>query len=144
RARWTVSGSEDASGSKADDTARVSFTLLAIRSTWPGCSQQSYDRDGGHLLESTTVQCFGRTVGGTSTMRTLEWVGDSDGHVRLIDQTLLPTRLEHRDCRTVEGVWEAIRSLRERGAPPLGIAAAMGVVRGSDRFQAQARGGRRP
>src|SRR5205823_10056387 len=87
-----------------------------------------------------TVQCFGRTVGGTSTMRTLEWVGDSDGHVRLIDQTLLPTRLEHRDCRTVEEVWEAIRSLRVRGAPAIGIAAAMGVVLGMQRFQDRSRG----
>jgi methylthioribose-1-phosphate isomerase len=73
-------------------------------------------------------------------MRTLEWVGDSDGHVRLIDQTLLPTRLEHRDCRTVEEVWEAIRSLRVRGAPAIGIAAAMGVVLGMQRFQDSGRG----
>jgi methylthioribose-1-phosphate isomerase len=48
----------------------------------------------------------------------------------LIDQTVLPTRLEYRDCRTVEDVWEAIRSLRVRGAPAIGIAAAMGVVVG--------------
>src|SRR5881409_3592313 len=64
------------------------------------------------------------------TPRTIEWIGDIDGHVRLIDQTLLPTRLEYRDCRTVEEVWEAIRSLRVRGAPAIGIAAAMGVVLG--------------
>src|SRR5436309_334044 len=62
--------------------------------------------------------------------RTIAWVGDADGFVRLIDQTLLPTRLEYRDCRTVEEVWEAIRILRVRGAPAIGIAAAMGVVVG--------------
>jgi methylthioribose-1-phosphate isomerase len=62
--------------------------------------------------------------------RTIEWIGDVDGHVRLIDQTLLPTQLEYRDCRTVEEVWEAIRTLRIRGAPAIGIAAAMGVVVG--------------
>jgi methylthioribose-1-phosphate isomerase len=62
--------------------------------------------------------------------RTIAWVGGVDGFVRLIDQTLLPTRLEYRDCRTVEEVWEAIRSLRVRGAPAIGIAAAMGVVVG--------------
>jgi methylthioribose-1-phosphate isomerase len=61
---------------------------------------------------------------------TITWVGDVDGFVRLLDQTLLPTRLEYRDCRTVEEVWEAIRSLRVRGAPAIGIAAAMGVVLG--------------
>ncbi len=62
--------------------------------------------------------------------RTIEWVGDIPGHVRLIDQTLLPGRLEFRDCRTVEQIWEAIRVLRVRGAPAIGVAAAMGVVVG--------------
>ena len=37
--------------------------------------------------------------------RTVQWVGDLPGHVRLIDQTLLPTHVEYRDCRTVEDVW---------------------------------------
>ncbi len=62
--------------------------------------------------------------------RTVQWVGDVPGHVRLIDQTLLPTQVEYRDCRTLEEVWEAIRSLRVRGAPAIGVAAAMGVVVG--------------
>src|ERR1041384_8288185 len=62
--------------------------------------------------------------------RTIAWIGDENGFVRLLDQTLLPTRVEYRDCRTVEEVWEAIRSLRVRGAPAIGIAAAMGVVVG--------------
>jgi methylthioribose-1-phosphate isomerase len=65
-----------------------------------------------------------------SVPRTLEWVGGTDGFLRLIDQTLLPTRLECRDCRTVEEVWEAIRMLRVRGAPAIGVAAAYGVVLG--------------
>src|SRR5271154_1690394 len=64
------------------------------------------------------------------TPRTIAWVGGIDGFVRLIDQTLLPTTLESRDCRTVEEVWEAIRMLRVRGAPAIGIAAALGVVLG--------------
>ncbi len=65
-----------------------------------------------------------------SLPRTIEWIGDLSGHVRLIDQTLLPTQLVYRDCRTVEEVWEAIRMLRVRGAPAIGVAAAMGVVVG--------------
>jgi methylthioribose-1-phosphate isomerase len=60
--------------------------------------------------------------------RTIEWVGDLPGHVRMIDQTLLPTELSYRDCHTVEEVWEAIKVLRVRGAPAIGIAAAMGLV----------------
>ncbi|MBI2805394.1 MAG: S-methyl-5-thioribose-1-phosphate isomerase [Planctomycetes bacterium] len=62
--------------------------------------------------------------------RTIEWIGDLPGFVRLIDQTLLPTRLEYRECTSVEDIWEAIRSLRVRGAPAIGVAAAMGVVVG--------------
>lgn len=73
-------------------------------------------------------------------LRTIAWIGDSDGFVRLIDQTLLPARLEYRDCRTVEEIWEAIRSLRVRGAPAIGIAAAMGLVLGMQRFQDLSRG----
>ncbi|MBI3821142.1 MAG: S-methyl-5-thioribose-1-phosphate isomerase [Planctomycetes bacterium] len=62
--------------------------------------------------------------------RTVQWIGDLPGHVRLIDQTLLPTQVAYRDCKTVEEVWEAIRTLRVRGAPAIGVAAAMGVVVG--------------
>src|SRR5205814_2325414 len=65
-----------------------------------------------------------------ATIRTIQWIGDTDGFVRLIDQTLLPTEVHYRDCRTVEELWEAIRTLRVRGAPAIGIAAAMGLVMG--------------
>jgi methylthioribose-1-phosphate isomerase len=76
-----------------------------------------------------------------SAPRTIAWVGGpNDGFVRLIDQTLLPTRLEYRDFRTAEEVWEAIRALRVRGAPAIGIAAAMGTVLGMQRFTDRARG----
>ncbi|MFO7898081.1 MAG: S-methyl-5-thioribose-1-phosphate isomerase [Planctomycetota bacterium] len=61
---------------------------------------------------------------------TIEWVGEIDGHVRLLDQTLLPIERRFVECRDVETVWEAIRSLRVRGAPAIGIAAAMGLVLG--------------
>ncbi len=62
--------------------------------------------------------------------RTIAWIGDTTGFVRIIDQTRLPTELVYRDCRTVEDVWEAIKVLRVRGAPAIGVAAAMGVVVG--------------
>lgn len=51
--------------------------------------------------------------------------------LRLIDQTRLPERLVHIDCRNVETVAEAIQSLRVRGAPAIGVAAAYGVVIGA-------------
>ena len=65
-----------------------------------------------------------------SAVRTLRWQGGLDGHLVLIDQTLLPTELRQIACPDVESVWEAIRSLRVRGAPAIGIAAAHGVVLG--------------
>jgi methylthioribose-1-phosphate isomerase len=62
--------------------------------------------------------------------KTIQWVGGIDGHVELIDQTLLPTERKVVTCRGLETVREAICSLRVRGAPAIGIAAAMGVVLG--------------
>jgi len=62
--------------------------------------------------------------------KTIAWSGGLDGAVALIDQTLLPGRLKILECREVREIWEAIRVLRVRGAPAIGIAAAMGVVLG--------------
>ena len=56
--------------------------------------------------------------------------------VRILDQTLLPAEESYRDLETVDSVAEAIRMLRVRGAPLIGIAAAMGVA-----MQARKRGG---
>jgi len=58
---------------------------------------------------------------------TIEW---HDGKVRLIDQTLLPNELKYIDCENVDEVWEAIKVLRVRGAPAIGIAGALGTVIG--------------
>lgn len=48
--------------------------------------------------------------------------------VRILDQTLLPTEECYLELTSVEAVAEAIRTLRVRGAPLIGIAAAMGVT----------------
>ncbi|SDR13308.1 methylthioribose-1-phosphate isomerase [Thermostaphylospora chromogena] len=58
-------------------------------------------------------------------MRTIDWV---DGAVELIDQTLLPDRLEVLRITTVDGLIDAIRRLAVRGAPALGVAGALGVA----------------
>ena len=73
-------------------------------------------------------------------METLAWLvpakvnNDLDalvhGALELIDQTLLPTEFATVECRNVESVWEAIKKLRVRGAPAIGIAAAYGVCIG--------------
>jgi methylthioribose-1-phosphate isomerase len=61
---------------------------------------------------------------------TLAWIGGVDGCLRIIDQTLLPGELRQIDLATPEAVWEAIRILRVRGAPAIGVAAAYGLVTG--------------
>jgi methylthioribose-1-phosphate isomerase len=57
--------------------------------------------------------------------RTIEW---ADGLVRLVDQRRLPGELVLLECRTVEELCEAIRTLAVRGAPALGAAGAMGIA----------------
>jgi methylthioribose-1-phosphate isomerase len=66
----------------------------------------------------------------TNPIQTLQWIGGSDGHLRLLDQTRLPAETVYLDCRCVEDVWQAIRRLSIRGAPAIGIAAAYGVCIG--------------
>ncbi len=60
-------------------------------------------------------------------VKTIEWRADT---VRMIDQRLLPTREVIRTYRDYRGVAEAIRSMVIRGAPAIGVAAAMGVALG--------------
>ncbi len=68
------------------------------------------------------------------------WLEDRPG-LRLLDQTLLPGEERYLDLEHEEAVAEAIRSLRVRGAPAIGVAAAMGLVVGLVRAAASAGGG---
>lgn len=62
---------------------------------------------------------------------TLRWDGDACGTLFMIDQTLLPEHYVEIQTATVEEVWQAIRRLSVRGAPAIGVAAAWGVVLGT-------------
>ena len=59
---------------------------------------------------------------------TVEW---KDGAVRLLDQSRLPTHVEFVECRDYRAVAQAIRELKVRGAPAIGVTAAMGVALGA-------------
>jgi methylthioribose-1-phosphate isomerase len=61
-------------------------------------------------------------------VKTIEWTGKA---ARIIDQTLLPGRVKFLDLATDKAMWEAIRALRVRGAPAIGVAAAYGVRLGA-------------
>ena len=63
---------------------------------------------------------------------TVEW---KEGIVRLLDQRLLPGRVEILECRDHHAVAQAIQELRVRGAPAIGVAAAMGVALGAEAVQ---------
>jgi len=65
---------------------------------------------------------------------TIRW---ESGSVRLIDQTLLPKRFRYIDCRDIRSLHSAIRHLKVRGAPALGIAGALGIVLGMKRSRAR-------
>jgi methylthioribose-1-phosphate isomerase len=57
--------------------------------------------------------------------RTVEWTGTN---VRIIDQTVLPENLRYLELCSAEDVAEAIRTMRIRGAPAIGVVAALGVA----------------
>jgi len=60
-------------------------------------------------------------------IKTLEWTTDG---VRFIDQTKLPTEELYVTCKDYEEVADAIRTMIVRGAPAIGVAAAMGIALG--------------
>ncbi len=66
-------------------------------------------------------------------VKTIEYI---DGVVRMIDQTRLPNEKVFVDCQTVEDVGHAIKTMIIRGAPAIGVAAAMGVSLAADAIDA--------
>ncbi len=58
---------------------------------------------------------------------TIRWDGDA---VALLDQRILPTREEYLSCRNAEEVAAAIKDMVVRGAPAIGVTAAMGIALG--------------
>ena len=59
----------------------------------------------------------------------IDWIGwTPEGAVEYLDQTLLPRQEVRREAHTIEEMIEAIQTLRVRGAPLIGISAAMGLA----------------
>jgi methylthioribose-1-phosphate isomerase len=70
-------------------------------------------------------------------IQTLEW---TDAGVRFLDQTKLPTEETYVTCKTYTQVADVIRSMVVRGAPAIGVAAAMGIALGVKNSKAQSGG----
>jgi len=60
-------------------------------------------------------------------LQTISW---SRNKVKIIDQTKLPLKLEYLNLGDLKSLWGAIKILKVRGAPALGVAAALGVYLG--------------
>ena len=67
----------------------------------------------------------GGGAAGAGPIRTVEW---QDGRVELIDQRRLPLEEVYLVCESWREVAEAIRDMAVRGAPAIGVAAAMGMA----------------
>lgn len=63
-----------------------------------------------------------------SSFKTIEW---KDNKVIMIDQTKLPNEEVYLECQTYEDVADAIKRMVIRGAPAIGVAAAMGIALGA-------------
>src|SRR5215471_20076517 len=61
-------------------------------------------------------------------IKTVEW---TDGGVVMVDQRYLPTEELYPVFRTYQEVAFAIKEMVIRGAPAIGVAAAMGIARGA-------------
>src|SRR5205807_8039067 len=85
-----------------------------------GCLPVCGGRRGGRASDGR-----GRAMNVDPLPLTIEW---ADGAVRLVDQRRLPGELVLLECRTVDELCDAIRTLAVRGAPALGAAGAMGVA----------------
>jgi methylthioribose-1-phosphate isomerase len=61
-------------------------------------------------------------------VKALEWIGNADGFLEIVDQRRLPTEFIKLQCRDIETLFEAIKTLAVRGAPAIGVSAAYGLV----------------
>lgn len=66
-------------------------------------------------------------------VQTITW---KNNKVRIIDQTRLPHKLVYLDIKDVRSMWHAIKTLKVRGAPAIGVAGAFGAVLGMQNIKA--------
>jgi methylthioribose-1-phosphate isomerase len=61
-------------------------------------------------------------------VQAVKWIGGIDGYLELVDQRRLPAEFVTLQCRDVEVLYDAIRTLAVRGAPAIGVSAPYGLV----------------
>jgi methylthioribose-1-phosphate isomerase len=69
-------------------------------------------------------------------MKAIEWLGD---RVRILDQTRLPQKEVYLELASYQDIASAIKELKIRGAPAIGVAGAYGVALGALKIKASSR-----
>jgi methylthioribose-1-phosphate isomerase len=74
-------------------------------------------------------------------IRSVSWIPETPGglrpgKVRILDQTKLPAEVSYLETADPDEIWDAIKNLRVRGAPAIGITAAMGLAAAIQNSQA--------
>src|SRR5207302_1675689 len=127
-------------------SATLHLTLASLAG-FPAASRRSAKNPA--LSPTTTVADSGETVtdatgpglrpGIESPEESTAAARSPSGAVRIVDQRALPEAKIERDLESGEAVADAIRTLQLRGAPLIGIAAAMGLVAGMRELRAAPR-----
>src|SRR5271165_3284074 len=108
---------------------------LRRRSSFPSSQRMTCARNMSY--RTTTRNLRKESYDSNFMIQTLEW---TDQGVRFIDQTKLPTEETYVTCTTHEQVADVIRNMVVRGAPAIGVAAAMGIALGVSNSKAEAVG----
>ncbi|RAK23106.1 methylthioribose-1-phosphate isomerase [Anoxybacillus vitaminiphilus] len=66
--------------------------------------------------------------------RSVEW---NETHITILNQQKLPLETEYLELKEIKDVWEAIFSLKVRGAPAIGITAAYGLALAAQSYQTE-------
>jgi methylthioribose-1-phosphate isomerase len=69
-------------------------------------------------------------------MKPIEWLGNK---IKIIDQTQLPAKLAYLELRDYKEVVAAIKEMKVRGAPAIGVAAAYGIALGAQNIKVSTR-----
>ena len=62
-------------------------------------------------------------------------LAENEKEMIILDQTLLPGEIKYLNLSKAEDIWEAIYSLRVRGAPAIGVAAGYGIYLLADQIE---------
>ncbi|MFD1735520.1 S-methyl-5-thioribose-1-phosphate isomerase [Bacillus salitolerans] len=73
----------------------------------------------------------------TNTLSIPQSVQWKDDHILLLDQQLLPHETTYLELRTIQDVWNAIVSLKVRGAPAIGITAGFGLALAAQNYDCE-------